>query len=117
MLDSTIMTLIPVNNEAVVDGANGDALPAGVPRPSGGDYTGFPLPEGMSLSFWLQSVRQDPLLDTRTTENLPDTAEVVIIGSGVRIFFLAKPLCCSLYTARIHPSPTFDYSTMYDVCN
>lgn len=50
----------------------------------------FPLPTGMSLSYWLQGVRASPFLDHRTTEALPKTAEVVIIGAGVR--FPAVPL-------------------------
>jgi hypothetical protein len=43
----------------------------------------FPIPKGMSLSYWLQNVRASPLLDHRTTEELPKSAEIVIIGSGV----------------------------------
>ncbi|KAJ7828063.1 DAO-domain-containing protein [Mycena olivaceomarginata] len=43
----------------------------------------FPIPEGMSLSYWLQGVRASPLLDHRTTEELPEFAEVVIIGAGM----------------------------------
>ncbi|KAF8177552.1 DAO-domain-containing protein [Mycena galopus ATCC 62051] len=43
----------------------------------------FPIPEGMSLSYWLQGVRASPLLDHRTTKDLPPTADVVIIGSGM----------------------------------
>ncbi|KAF7362646.1 FAD-dependent oxidoreductase [Mycena venus] len=43
----------------------------------------FPIPKGMSLSYWLQGVRASPLLDHRTTEELPKSAEVVIIGSGM----------------------------------
>ncbi len=39
-----------------------------------------------SLSYWLQSVRNDPLLDRRTTESLPATSDVVVIGSGVSSF-------------------------------
>lgn len=37
-----------------------------------------------SLSYWLQGVRADPLLDYRTEGGLPQEAEVVVIGSGVR---------------------------------
>ncbi|WWC99984.1 hypothetical protein V866_006893 [Kwoniella sp. B9012] len=44
--------------------------------------TGRPLEVGMSLSLWLQTVRNNPLLNHRTTEDLPKTADVVIIGSG-----------------------------------
>ncbi|KAJ6535049.1 DAO-domain-containing protein [Mycena capillaripes] len=36
----------------------------------------------MSLSYWLQSVRSNPLLDHRTTPELPKSGDVVIIGSG-----------------------------------
>ncbi|KAJ7667035.1 DAO-domain-containing protein [Mycena rosella] len=43
----------------------------------------FPIPKGMSLSYWLQGVRSSPLIDHRTTEDLPKTADVVIIGSGM----------------------------------
>lgn len=44
---------------------------------------GFPRPKGQSLSYWLQQVRCDELLDHRTTEQFPQTADTVIIGSGV----------------------------------
>ncbi|KAJ7174991.1 DAO-domain-containing protein [Mycena crocata] len=43
----------------------------------------FPIPTGMSLSYWLQGVRASPLIDHRTTEALPESADVVIIGSGM----------------------------------
>ncbi|KAK7445712.1 hypothetical protein VKT23_014707 [Stygiomarasmius scandens] len=43
----------------------------------------FPKLKGQSLSYWLQGVRANPLLDHRTTENLPESADVVIIGSGM----------------------------------
>ncbi|KII89732.1 hypothetical protein PLICRDRAFT_39889 [Plicaturopsis crispa FD-325 SS-3] len=42
----------------------------------------FPVPHP-SLSYWLQGVRSKPLLNHRTTENLPQTADVVVIGSGM----------------------------------
>jgi len=42
----------------------------------------FPVPRP-SLSFWLQGVRADPLLDYRTEGGHPKKADVVIIGSGV----------------------------------
>ncbi|KAF3011269.1 hypothetical protein E8E13_011677 [Curvularia kusanoi] len=45
--------------------------------------TGYPKQDGQSLSYWLQQVRSDPLLDHRTTENLPNGADTVIIGSGI----------------------------------
>ncbi len=47
-------------------------------------FDGFPQPTGMSLSYWLQGVRASPLLDHRTTADIPPEADVVIIGSGVR---------------------------------
>ncbi|KAF8922380.1 DAO-domain-containing protein [Mucidula mucida] len=37
----------------------------------------------MSLSYWLQGVRASPLLDHRTTADIPPEADVVIIGSGL----------------------------------
>ena len=43
----------------------------------------FPLERGMCLSYWLQGVRNNPLLDHRTTHILAESADVVIIGSGV----------------------------------
>ncbi|KAK7060512.1 hypothetical protein VNI00_001277 [Paramarasmius palmivorus] len=43
---------------------------------------GLPVPNP-SLSFWLQGVRSSPLLGHRTTENLPNTTDVVIIGAGM----------------------------------
>ncbi|VDB89216.1 unnamed protein product [Peniophora sp. CBMAI 1063] len=67
----------------------GNALPpvgqeAGAPGVAGeSNRHAFPLPEGMSLSQWLQNVRANPLLDHRTTEAIPGTADVVIIGSGM----------------------------------
>lgn len=45
--------------------------------------TGFPKPTGQSQSYWLQQVRCDPLLDHRTTGEIPKEADTVIIGSGV----------------------------------
>jgi len=50
-----------------------------------GKRTGFPKASGQSLSYWLQGVRCDPLLDHRSTEELPDEADTVIIGSGVSL--------------------------------
>ena len=45
----------------------------------------FPLADGMCLSGWLEGVRHNPLLDHRTTEELPTTADYVVIGSGVSV--------------------------------
>jgi hypothetical protein len=47
--------------------------------------SGFPKPHGRSVSHWLQIVQEDPLLNHRSTPELPPTADVVIIGSGVSI--------------------------------
>ncbi|WVQ77774.1 hypothetical protein IAR50_007464 [Cryptococcus sp. DSM 104548] len=44
---------------------------------------GLPLAQGMSLSHWQQTTRSNPLLNERTTQELPSEAEVVIIGSGI----------------------------------
>ena len=44
--------------------------------------TGLPRADGACLSYWLEGVRSDPLLDHRSGD-LPDRADVVIIGSGV----------------------------------
>ncbi|KAH7389681.1 FAD dependent oxidoreductase-domain-containing protein [Phaeosphaeria sp. MPI-PUGE-AT-0046c] len=56
---------------------------ASTPRPSESATSGFPKQTGQSLSYWLQQVRCDPLLDHRTTPDLPDDADTVIIGSGL----------------------------------
>ena len=52
--------------------------------------TGFPKQNGQSLSYWLQQVRSDPLLDHRTTEDLPNDADTVIVGSGITGTLAAK---------------------------
>jgi glycine/D-amino acid oxidase-like deaminating enzyme len=52
--------------------------------------TGFPKQGGQSLSYWLQQVRCDPLLDHRTTASLPNDADTVIIGSGITGTLVAK---------------------------
>ncbi|KAK0481022.1 hypothetical protein EDD18DRAFT_1468404 [Armillaria luteobubalina] len=43
---------------------------------------GFPSPNAC-LSFWLQGVRSSPLIGHCTTEELPTTGDVIIIGSGI----------------------------------
>lgn len=48
-----------------------------------GNWTGFPKQTGQSLSYWLQGVRCDPLLDHRSTPEVPPSADIVVIGSGV----------------------------------
>lgn len=52
--------------------------------------TGLPKQEGQSLSYWLQQVRADPLLDHRTTASLPQDADTVVIGSGITGTLAAK---------------------------
>lgn len=74
--------LPPVGNEAVA--AQVDEAEACIPAST----KTFPLAEGMSLSYWLQGVRSNPLLDHRSSEEIPAEADVVIIGSGVRSFVL-----------------------------
>ncbi|KAJ6497959.1 FAD dependent oxidoreductase [Mycena vitilis] len=43
---------------------------------------GYPQPNP-SLSFWLQGARSSPLLGHRSTEALPATTDITIIGSGL----------------------------------
>ncbi|KAJ7162306.1 hypothetical protein C8R46DRAFT_1104191 [Mycena filopes] len=43
---------------------------------------GYPRPNP-SLSFWLQGTRNSPLLGHRTTQHLPATSQVTIIGAGL----------------------------------
>jgi glycine/D-amino acid oxidase-like deaminating enzyme len=52
--------------------------------------TGFPKQDGQSLSYWLQQAHCDPLLDYRTTEQLPKYADTVIVGSGITGTLVAK---------------------------
>jgi glycine/D-amino acid oxidase-like deaminating enzyme len=66
---------------------NAEEYASGPPQ---GVRTGFPKQGGQSLSYWLQQVRCDPLLDHRTTESLPQEADTVIIGSGITGTLVAK---------------------------
>lgn len=59
-------------------------------QPSDHHRTGFPKPSGQSLSYWLQQVRCDPLLDHRTTLDLPLEADTVVVGSGLPGTLVAK---------------------------
>jgi hypothetical protein len=59
-------------------------------KPQSHGRTGFPKQDGQSLSYWLQQVRCDPLLDHRTTDELPHEADTVIIGSGITGTLVAK---------------------------
>ncbi|KAL5333332.1 FAD dependent oxidoreductase-domain-containing protein [Aspergillus crustosus] len=51
---------------------------------------GFPKEGEYSLSYWLQGVQGDPLLNHRTTPELPASADIVIIGSGMTGTLVAK---------------------------
>ncbi|EFX01761.1 FAD dependent oxidoreductase superfamily [Grosmannia clavigera kw1407] len=51
---------------------------------------GFPKATGSSMSYWLLSAQGDQLLDYRTTDTLPETADIVIIGSGMTGTLTAK---------------------------
>ena len=67
-------------------GINGDSV-----APNSG--SGFPKPGGGSISHWLQGALEDPLFNYRSTSELPSSADIVIIGSGVSIknYFLRSP--------------------------
>ncbi|KAF7557370.1 hypothetical protein G7Z17_g682 [Cylindrodendrum hubeiense] len=51
---------------------------------------GFPKQDGYTLSHWLQEVQGNPLLNHLTTPELPQSADVVIIGSGMTGTLVAK---------------------------
>ncbi|KAF2489229.1 DAO-domain-containing protein [Lophium mytilinum] len=51
---------------------------------------GFPKQGSRSLSYWLQSVQGDPLLNHRTTPELPKSADIVVIGSGLSGTLITK---------------------------
>jgi hypothetical protein len=76
--------LPPVGDEATSVCVPQKATGAGVASAEGRNIA-MPLEEGMCLSYWLQGVRNNPLLDHRTTATLPTAADVVIIGSGVSV--------------------------------
>lgn len=59
------------------------------PDPSSPSYPGYPHPDPC-LSFWLLGTRSSPLLGHRTIEALPESAEVAIIGSGLRCVHLGR---------------------------
>jgi hypothetical protein len=46
---------------------------------------GFPKQDGRALSYWLQQVQGDALLNHRTTPELPPSADIVVIGSGASV--------------------------------
>lgn len=58
--------------------------------PPKGTRNGFPKRSGQSLSYWLQQVRCDPLLNHRTAKDIPSEADTVIIGSGISGTLVAK---------------------------
>ncbi|KZM23620.1 uncharacterized protein EKO05_0007458 [Ascochyta rabiei] len=58
--------------------------------PTNSIRTGLPKQRGQSLSYWLQQVRSDPLLDHRTTGDLPKDSDTVIIGSGITGTLVAR---------------------------
>jgi glycine/D-amino acid oxidase-like deaminating enzyme len=89
--DSTVSTVggapsvtLPETNNAAL---NVEEYASSPPK---GARTGFPKQGGQCLSYWLQQVRCDPLLDHRTTETLPKDADTVIIGSGISGTLVAK---------------------------
>ncbi|WVO24383.1 uncharacterized protein IAS62_005749 [Cryptococcus decagattii] len=69
-------------DKQTVPAVGGEATAQGEIK-NGRHMTGLPLESGFCLSLWLQTVRNNPLLNHRTTEELPKEAEVVIIGSGI----------------------------------
>lgn len=74
-----------------------------------GNWTGFPKQSGQSLSYWLQGVRCDPLLDHRSTAELPVSADIVVIGSGVS--------CLISVAAAAPPQKPFSMLTKPDYGN
>ncbi|KAL6399729.1 FAD dependent oxidoreductase [Ilyonectria robusta] len=53
-------------------------------------HAGFPKQKGFTLSHWLQDVQGNPLLNHRTTPELPQSADIAIIGSGMTGTLVAK---------------------------
>ncbi|KAL4809927.1 FAD dependent oxidoreductase-domain-containing protein [Aspergillus unguis] len=53
---------------------------------------GFPKEGKYSLSYWLEGVQGDPLLNHRTTSEVPSAADIVIIGSGMSGTLIANHL-------------------------
>lgn len=56
----------------------------GAAGPARSFRSGFPKQGDRSVSYWLETVQDDPLLHHRSTADLSPTADIVIIGSGVR---------------------------------
>ncbi|KAM0811553.1 putative FAD dependent oxidoreductase [Seiridium cardinale] len=72
--------------EPSVPSAIGDPTPTAVLQ----ERFGFPKKDGSSLSRWLEDALHDPLLNCRTTHELPLSADIVIIGSGITGTLTAK---------------------------
>ncbi|KIV87380.1 hypothetical protein PV11_02930 [Exophiala sideris] len=73
--------------------ADSTAIPDLVEREFNTDWAkryGFPKKNGYSLSYWLRGVQKDPLFNHRTTAELPASADIVIIGSGMTGTLAAK---------------------------
>lgn len=54
-------------------------------------HFGFPKEGRYSLSYWLRGVQGNSLLNHRTTPELPSSADIVVIGSGVSTISEAVP--------------------------
>ncbi|PVH74127.1 DAO-domain-containing protein [Cadophora sp. DSE1049] len=75
-----------------------DGMPADVDTKAGingnaaipGPGYDFPKSGGGSISHWLQGALEDPLFNYRTTAELPSSADIVIIGSGISGTLIAK---------------------------
>ncbi|KAF2768737.1 hypothetical protein EJ03DRAFT_351925 [Teratosphaeria nubilosa] len=56
-------------------------------KPTHTQRWGYPTPDGYSLSYWLQQVRSDPLLNHRSSPELPTKVDCVVIGSDHRLSY------------------------------
>lgn len=80
-----ILNDMPETSQAPGDGvlADVDTKPglneASVPQDTGF----FPKPGGGSISHWLAGGQKDPLFNYRSSPELPTSADILIIGSGV----------------------------------
>ena len=72
-----------ITKPGLSDALNVEEYAASQTRQSFDERWGFPRLEGQSLSYWLQQVRCDQLVDHRTTQDLPEPADYVVVGSGV----------------------------------
>ena len=72
-----------ITKPGLSDALNVDEYASAPSQQGSGERWGFPRLEGQSLSYWLQQVRCDELVDHRTTQDLPKSADVVVVGSGV----------------------------------